>query len=301
MITLGTNLLYYSSTEVTMPHVYIFTLTNIFIFVTIKWYESPGIMKAVFLGILTGVVSLIRPTDIVIVLIFILFGIRSWNDARSRLLLFGKYFHHLVIIALFTIVLWIPQFLYWKTVTGHWIFFSYIGERFFFLKPQIINGLFSFRKGWLLYTPVMIFALAGIPVLWRQRKEYFLPVLIVLVSHIYFIYAWWCWWYGGSLGSRPMIDIYGLLALPMAAFLKWTMERKNWLRIGLVSLFLLLGLKGAFYNVQYYYGSIHWDGMNREAYMKSFFRVDRYDELEELVKIPDYEAAKEGKEDYFLK
>ncbi|KPK85274.1 MAG: hypothetical protein AMS27_07830 [Bacteroides sp. SM23_62_1] len=300
-ITLGTNLMYYSGTEVTMPHVYIFALTNIFLYLTIKWHESPGILKAIFIGILTGIISLIRPTNIIILLIFILFGIRSWDDLRSRTLLFGKYFHHLILIGLLTILIWIPQFIYWKTVTGQWIFFSYIGERFFFLKPQIINGLFSFRKGWLVYTPVMLFALAGIPVLWRQRREFFWPVLILLIAHVYIIYSWWCWWYGGSLGSRPMIDIYGLLAIPVAAFLKWTFNRKGHVKLILITLFLLMGLKGSYFNIQYYYGSVHWDGMTGKAYFKSFFRTRKYDELEKLIKVPDYTLAKEGKEDYFLK
>ena len=301
MIALGTNLFYYSSTEATMPHVYLFALTNIFLYITVKWYEAPGIGKSIILGILTGIISLIRPTNILIVIVFILLDIHRWNDVRLRLIFFRKHFYHIIIIVVLTFILWIPQFLYWKTVTGHWVFFSYIGERFFFLQPQIINGLFSFRKGWLLYTPVMIFALAGIPVLWKQRKEFFWPVLVLFMAYIYVIYSWWCWWYGGSLGSRPMIDIYGLLAIPMAAFLKWILERKQWVKLSLIALFLMLGLKGLYFNIQYYYGSVHWDGMTREAYMKSFFRTKKFEELDELINIPDYSTAKEGKEDYFLK
>jgi uncharacterized membrane protein YeiB len=97
-----------------------------------------------------------------------------------------------------------------------------------------------------------------------------------------------------------MIDIYGLLAIPMAAFLEWTRKRRIWVKLSIISLFFLLGIKGTFFNIQYYYGSVHWDGMTSKAYFKSFFRTKMYKELDEFVKVPDYEAAKEGKEDYFL-
>ena len=299
-VALGTNLLYYSSTEVTMPHVYIFTLTNLFVYCTIRWYESPGILITVVIGIVTGLISLIRPVNITIIFFFIFWNIRSWHDIMSRVYLFKKYSHHLVLIGLMTFVIWIPQFHYWKTVTGHWIFYSYIDERFFFLNPQILNGLFSFRKGWFLYNPVMAFVLAGLPVLLKHRKGFFWAVLILFAFHVYIIYSWWCWWYGGSLGSRPMIDIYGILSIPIAAFLQWALEQKKRVRVIILTLFLLLGLKGTHFNIQYYYGAVHWDGMTRLAYMKSFFRTLLYEELGEIIKTPDYKRAMEGKEDYFL-
>ena len=299
-MALATNLFYYGSTEATMPHVYLFALTNLFVLITIRWYESPGYGKTILIGILTGLISLIRPINLIIILFFILWDIKTHGDIKKRLIIFGKSFPHFIIIGLITFFLWIPQFIYWKTVTGHWLFFSYIGERFYFLKPQILNGLFSFRKGWLLYTPVMIFALAGIPVLWHRRKEFFWPVLILLVLHIYFIYSWWCWWYGGSLGSRPMIDIYGPLAIAMAAFLEWTLERKRWVRYAILSIALFMCFKGGLLNIQYYYGTIHWEGMTSKAYFKSFFRIKYYPEINDLIKVPDNEAGKKGEEKYFL-
>jgi len=299
-VALGTNLFYYGSTEDTMPHVYLFALTNLFVLTTIRWYESPGYARTILLGILTGLISLIRPINLVVIFFFILWDIKSRIDISNRFKLFGKYFHHFIIIGFITFILWIPQFLYWKTVTGHWLFFSYIGERFYFFQPQIINGLFSFRKGWFLYTPVMIFAIAGIPVLWHRRKEFFWPILVVLVLHIYLIYSWWCWWYGGSLGSRPMIDIYGPLAVAMAAFLEWTLERKKWVRYAILMIALFTCFKGGLLNIQYYYGTIHWEGMTSKAYFKSFFRIKYYPELNDLIKVPDYEAGKKGEENYFL-
>ena len=84
----------------------------------------------------------------------------------------------LFIIIFFAFLVWIPQLLYWKTVTGNYLFYSYADEGFFFLNPQILKGLFSYRNGWLIYSPVMFFALLGIPFLYRYAKDFFLPVML---------------------------------------------------------------------------------------------------------------------------
>jgi hypothetical protein len=104
-----------------------------------------------------------------------------------------------------------------KQTPAHGSYYSYGDEGFFFTNPQIINGLFSYRKGWLIYTPLMIFALLGILTLARRKfQQFFIPVLIFTVANIYVVYSWWCWWYGGSFGSRPMIDSYPLMAVALA-------------------------------------------------------------------------------------
>ena len=41
------------------------------------------------------------------------------------------------------------QFIYWKWATGDWIFNSYVGERFYFDRPRILNFLLATEKdGW---------------------------------------------------------------------------------------------------------------------------------------------------------
>ncbi|PIP53848.1 MAG: hypothetical protein COX07_08495, partial [Bacteroidetes bacterium CG23_combo_of_CG06-09_8_20_14_all_32_9] len=63
LIGLGTNLLAYSSQTAPMPHVYIFCLFSIFIYYTIKWYQFQSIKNTLILGLLLGLISLIRPSN----------------------------------------------------------------------------------------------------------------------------------------------------------------------------------------------------------------------------------------------
>ncbi|MBK6283998.1 MAG: hypothetical protein IPF54_16290 [Draconibacterium sp.] len=84
-------------------------------------------------------------------------------------------------------IVWIPQMMYWYSITGHFFVNSYPDEQFFWGNPHFIDGLFSYRKGWLLYTPVMIFALLGIPFLFKKLKEFSWSILIfILLAYLYY-------------------------------------------------------------------------------------------------------------------
>jgi len=71
----------------------------------------------------------------------------------------------------------------------------------------------------------MIFAVAGLGWLYFKNRSFFYPVFLFLCIHIVVIYSWWCWTYINGFGSRPMVDAYPLLALPMGYFFQWAF---NW-------------------------------------------------------------------------
>lgn len=153
LLFFGTNLLYYTTLEAPMSHAYSFSLFALFVFYTIKWYEKSSFKLSVILGILLGLISLIRPTNIIIGLIFIFYNTYSWTIFYNRILFLLKNWNKLVVIVVFSLLVWIPQIVYWKYTTGNYLYFSYQNEGFFFNNPQIIKGLFGYRKGWFLYTP----------------------------------------------------------------------------------------------------------------------------------------------------
>lgn len=293
-IGLGTNLFYYASDEGTMSHVYNFALITIFLWHTIRWHEEPSPLRLLFLGILGGWITLIRPSNIIILLIFFLYGIWSWSTLKVKVTdIFGK-FNWFLLMFLGFLIPWIPQFMYNLYFTDHLFFYSYNDEGFFFNNPQIINGLFSYRKGWLTYTPLMVFALAGIPFLFRNHKELAWPVLIYTILNIYIIFSWWCWWYGGSFGQRPMIDSYGLLAIPMAYLFRWVLSGQKLKIFGFATvIFLLIGLN-QFQIRKYRKGSIHFADMTGKAYWHSFISIRPKPGFYELLETPDYNKAKQG-------
>jgi len=295
---IGTNLYWYTLYQGTMSHVYSFALISAFIWYSIKWYSEGGrkAWSALRLGLLIGLITLIRPTNIIIVLFFLFYGITRAGSLRQRGREIVADYRLLALIALTAFIVWLPQMVYWREMTGHWVYFSYgSDERFFFADPAIIKGLFSWRKGLFIYTPLMVFAFAGIFVLCKRRSPYVLPVTIIVPLNIYIIFSWWCWWYGGGFGQRAFIDSYALMAVATASLLSAGIgPGKKWIRYPVMAAFLLLASLGIFYNFQYYHGAIHWDSMTREAYFDSFGRVRPSERFNQLLKEPDYERARKG-------
>ena len=193
----------------------------------------------------------------------------------------------------------IPQLIYWKWATGQYLYFSYgDSERFFFDDPQIMNLLFSYRKGWLLYTPVMIFALIGFFQM-KKIKQFSLGMITYTVLIIYLLSCWWCWWYGGCFGMRALIQSYPLFALPMAAFYTMMWQKKV-LRFILVPFVLFFAYLNICQCWQYKSNILHWDGVTEEVYWGVFGEWNRGNvpaSVFEHVETVDYEKARNGERD----
>lgn len=292
---LFTNMLWYTVVESPMTHVYSFALITVFLYHTDRWYENLTLKRTIYLGLLAGLITLIRPTNILIVVLFLLWKIQSWNDLKLRIRLLLNKVPHLLVMVLCSLLVWLPQMLYWKMQTGQFLYYSYPDDQgFFFNNPQIFNSLFSWRKGWLIYTPVMIFALMGIPLLRHYHRELIVPVLTYVMLTIYVLSSWWDWWFGGGLSIRAYIDMYGVLAIPMAATLTWFFNRKRIVKYIWIAVFSLIAARTLFHHIQYHYGAIHWVAMTREAFFDSFWRIRPSERFYTLIKNPDYELARKG-------
>ncbi len=296
-IGLGTNLMAYTTREATMSHSFSFSLITIFIWLTIKWHERKGWGLSILTGLFFGLIFLIRPTNIVVFLIFIFYGISSVKDIPPKMKVLLSNWKWMLIIVIFTIIVWMPQFTYWKFTTGNWLFFSYTNdEGFFWAHPVIWKGLFGIRKGFFIYTPIMLFAMWGMFYLKKSALDFSMAVPLVFILTTYIILSWWTWWYGGSFGMRPYIDYYGLLAIPMAAFLQKMVQFRKLFRYLTISAFTLTFLLGIYFYIKYYYFSLHHDAMTWKAMKYSFFKIHPDGKYYQLLESPDYEKAKKERE-----
>ncbi len=290
----ATNLFFYSSLEGAMSHAYNFSLITLFGWLTIRWHEKADIKNSIFTGLIFGMITLIRPTNGLVVIFFLLHRIETWNDFQLKIKLFLQQYKLILWLIAAAFVVILPQLLFWKFNTGHWLFYSYKKEGFFFLKPEIIRGLFSYRKGWFVYTPVMLFAVAGIFTLRRRLREFFISLLVFTILNIYVIFSWWDWSYGGSFGARAMIDSYGLMAIALAAMMEFLLNR-NWIIKGATGMIIVLMLiLNLFQTAQYKYGAIHFCEMSKAAYWQTFGKLSADAEFYNLLEPMDYRKLVEG-------
>lgn len=292
-MALGTNLLYYTYEEALMAHSFNFFLYSALLYFTLSWHQKPKNKTAVKLGLILGFLVLIRPIHALAIFIPFLYDAQN----KAKWLMLKNNLHHLLIMAFCGLLVISPQLIYWKYFSGDWLYYSYGDEHFFFDAPMILKGLFGFRKGWLIYTPLMVFAIIGLLPLFRKYKRFTIMMAIFLPIYMYVVFSWWCWWYGGGYGSRSMIDILPLMALPLAAFFQVLIDQlKHGGKLVLMLVFLCVSLN-IFQINQYQSSLLHWDSMTWPLYKKIFLTNTWPSNYEELLSPPDYPAAKSGKRD----
>lgn len=275
-IFFGTNLFYYTVSFNLLTHSFLFTLNCLVLYYSYKWYQSHKTYYIYSIGFILGLSILIRPTGIFISLIPALWGCHTLADVRERLLFWYHKRWVIFITLLFAALPWVPQITFWKLYSGSYFYYSYGDEGFNFLKSNLVNVLFSFRKGWLLYTPIMSFSLIGFYFMHKQRSKLFLPLVIAFPVSAYVLSCWWCWSWGGSFSIRAFVEYYAFLAVPMASFFVYFIEqRKSTILYVLTSLLVLFNLYQTF---QYTRVVIHWDNMSKEAYWYSLGKFRYTDE-----------------------
>lgn len=244
----GTNYLQLTAWDGTLlTHTPLFLLYALLLWATIRWHEQPRLRTALVLGATAGLITLVRPSEGICVLIPLLWLPKGEQGWRRKWALLKSRFGHVVAATAAFILATAPQLLYWHEVAGTWLFYSYVnpGEGFDFFPPHTLDFLFSYRKGWLLYTPLMALALLGIPMLWRKHRELSVAVLVFFLVDLFVISAWTTWWYAGaSFSSRSLVPAYTVLAIPLGVFLQGAWQRRalRWPVGALVTLFVLLNL-----------------------------------------------------------
>ena len=273
LIGLGTNYFNYASIDAALSHNYLFTLYALLIYLSIRWHERPGRGRALLIGAVVGLAALTRPTDIIALLIPLLWAWRGWKEQWRFL---ARHWDHLLLAAVAGGAIGALQLVYWKSVSGDWIVYSYQDQGFSFLSPHLYEVFFTYKKGWLVYTPIMALALLGIPFLWR-RQGLFGAVLIFFAVNAWIVSAWDVWWYGGSFGQRAMVQSYAMMALPLAAFTEaaWRRTWRRWL----FSFAALFGIAlNLFQTWQAHGGGLDPEMMNRAYYWRIFFNTRVTDE-----------------------
>lgn len=277
---LGTNLLFMSYSSVGINHNLVFTMICLFLIQNERFHREANIKNAILLGLILGLCAAVRPPSVLIALFALFYQYGDYGKNPFKKILFFIQNHlRLVLAAVFTFLLvYSPQLIYWKLTSGHWIINSYannMGEGFDWLSPYTHLFLFSFRKGALLYTPILILCFIGFYYWIKQNRSNGLVASFTFLLFLYVVSCWTTWWYAGSFGSRALVDFYPLLALALGSLLTHFPKKRM--------IYLLLGaciVLNLFQTYQMSNHIIHESAMTRKAYFANFFRVRPFQEGE---------------------
>jgi hypothetical protein len=295
-IAFATNYTDYAAINHAMTHNYLFTWYAVLILLSDLYWKKQKLSNALLIGSVTGIMVLTRPSEVIAILLPLLWGLDSTSGIAARFRHFLRNWSHLIAAGGAFIFLGMIQVAYWKYATGDWIVYSYQDQGFSWLSPHIINGMFSYRAGWLVYTPVMAGALIGFFYLLKKSKALFYPFLVLSVIFMYVTWAWDIWWYGGSLGQRSMVQLYPVLAFPLATLIERILRSKITIITGGVILSVCI-----YYNLwlthQAHKGGLLRAGDMTKAYFWKILGRYRVEEEAQLLLDNDewYDGASAGK------
>jgi len=270
-IGFGTNLYCYTIFQPGFSHPCSFFIIASVLYYTDLWYSTLKTRYIYTTAILLGLALITRPINITIAIFTILWMVSSYKDLRERVFLLLKFRGRLALALLLLMFVALIQMSYWYFTTGHWIYYSYVGESFTFSNPHMWAGLFSWRKGWFIYTPIAFFGVLGFIPLWLKNRKMIAGPFLFLLSLVYIVFSWDTWWYGGGFSARPLIDALPVIALPLAAMVTYVLSMSNIiLRNALLVIISLSIILNLFQSYQYVLGILPCDGINAADYWNFF-------------------------------
>ncbi len=268
VLLFATNLFHYAFVNPAFSHVYSFAWFAILLYNVKRFFISPNNKNLYISALAYGLMILIRPANAISVLALPVLASSKENFISG--FIFLKRAKRLITVLLLPLLAFSPQIVINLLQTGNPFFTGYINEGFYFDNPQVVNFLFSYRKGWFVYTPVMLFLFPALFYLYKKNRFSFYAFIIFFVIQIYLFSSWWNWFYGDSFGMRPMVDYYALYFLLIVLFVNNL--KRLYARIVSYVFVLLFMFLNIFQTYQYAEGIIHPDAMDRQAYWYVFLK-----------------------------
>jgi len=192
-----------------------------------------------------GLAVLVRPTNAIILLpwlafyIYVLFQSCSKFDFFKSLSLIG-----IIGSTLLGLYLYYNWSSYGDPLTNGYT--ALWGVNFSFKKSFLFRILFSGCRGWLIYSPAVIFSVLGLILsasfigqkdkfFFKTEKIFSLLSLISIGLNLLIYSYWYGWWAGNSAGQRYFILVIPFLAIGFAGWLKNFKSDRKWLKIILFS------------------------------------------------------------------
>jgi hypothetical protein len=271
-VALGTNLFNYVWNDPVYSHVYVFFALSGFSYFMVRYLDSFEGKYLIYSGLFIGLGFFIRPTALLgLFIVPVLAGSperlkQMFSSLRGR---WQTTAWALGIASLFPLLYIGVNYLQF----GDFRLWTYTGETFNFSSPELTNFLLSYRKGWMVYSPAALFpVLSGFVVLRNNRFRAFAIFLFITIV-VYVLSSWWSWSYGGSFGSRPMVDFLAPFAI-ITAFAILEIPTNKVMRFAMATFAILCISLNLFQNWQFSRGIIDYDTMDKEKYWQVFLQTD---------------------------
>ncbi|MCB9189090.1 MAG: hypothetical protein H6599_07385 [Flavobacteriales bacterium] len=266
----------------------LFMWVSVILWNTIQWHDSHKLKNLLLIGAGVMMMCLIKPSEVFVIFIPFLFGVTSKDKLKEKWQLILQYRSQFLWTIGLAFLLFIPQLSYWLYKTGQVYYDTYknpgVGLDIF--SPHIIDALISYKKGWFIYTPVILLNLIGLGVMFKRNKGLFMAGFSYFIVSFYIITSWTEWWYGAGYSNRPLIVTYPILFLGLGYLFQYLGEKRSVFLNGGVAIYVILttGLN-LFQWWQMNVGILDTYRTTKEYYWATFLQTKMNPEWEKLKSI----------------
>ena len=214
VVWLGGPALYYSSVSPTYSHATSLFAVSLFVYVWLRTRGSYGYGRTLVLGALAGLVALVRWQDVLVVLLPIVEAVLVLRRRQAgAVTMLSK----LVLLGLAAGLVFTPQLLAWQAIYGTPLVMPQGAGFMLWTSPAVVSVLFSLKRGLFSWTPALLPAVAGLPLLVRRDRLTGWAVVLVLAASVYVNASARDWWAGEAFGARRFIGDSVFFALGLSA------------------------------------------------------------------------------------
>jgi hypothetical protein len=233
--------IYYSVISPAYSHSASLLTAALFVFLWLRSVGRHDVSRFAVLGAVAGLAMLVRWQAVTLLVLPVLELLASparrsfaWSERIARASVLGA----LAALA------FVPQLLAWNAIYGHYVVVPQGPDFMQWTSPALVDVLFSSRHGLFLWTPALVLAAVGLPLLWRRDRTLCAGAILVCVLSWYVNAAARDWWAGEAFGARRFVGETVFFAFGFAAFGSALARRTaaSWLRAGALALIVYNGL-----------------------------------------------------------
>jgi hypothetical protein len=208
---------------------------NVF-FISLGMYlltqDRKGYLYTVLSSLSFSIAFACRPTSLIFLVVVGLFVLRS--NIRKFIIYTVASLPVILLVASYNYYYFDSPFLFGQNIGIEDLVYLKTGSTFAWQTTIWEGGaglLFSTSRGLFVFSPIVIFAIPGFIMAWRNRQyEVMKPLLVSAVLLFMVASRWYDWWGGWSYGYRQIVDIMPIVVLMFIPTLDWLL-RGQYLRI----------------------------------------------------------------------
>lgn len=239
LVALGTPLGGYIWFWTGMAHAAGFAAVVWFALACHRWWEcvvagAPTktlLCRAGLMGAALGLAMLVRYPNAVVALLPAGLALTGWFGAQpdDRAGYLRSAMASLPVAALAAVLAFLPQMLAWKAVYGSFLLDSYVGERMHPLPMHALHVLFGVRNSLLLWSPLIVGAIAGLVCAPRELRGWAVGGGMVLLAFLWIYGSWDAYSLGSAFGMRGFVDASVFWMIGVAGLLSqcWQDRRRR--------------------------------------------------------------------------